>query len=162
MSIQLALASVAITLALVFYTAGVFMERKEGRLKLKHLVLFWCGLVFDTTGTTIMTIMAQGSNASGFGVHGVTGALAIVLMLVHAGWATVTYMRRNARGEATFHKFSTAVWLLWLVPYIIGMLVGIPAISLPSVCAIGTSVVVVALVTFALYRMGRRKAHAAR
>lgn len=153
MSIELIMATTAITLALVFYTAGVFSERHAGKLKLPHLLMFWAGLAFDTTGTTIMTMMAQSSGLeSGLGVHGITGALAIVLVLVHAGWATVTYVRHNAKGEANFHKFSTLVWLLWLVPYIIGLLVGIPAIHLLPVCAIGTSIIVVSILAFFMLR----------
>ena len=73
-------------------------------------------------------------------------------MLVHAGWATVTLIRRNERGMKRFHAFSTFVWLTWLVPYIIGMLVGIPMIHLQAVCAIGTSVLVVAVLAFVLFR----------
>ena len=58
MSIQLVLATTAISLALVFYTIGVFDERKHSLTK-RNLALFWTGFVFDTTGTTIMTMMAQ-------------------------------------------------------------------------------------------------------
>lgn len=152
MSFELIAASTAITAALVFYTVGVFSERRAGSLKLSHVLLFWAGLVFDTTGTTIMTNIAQTSGAAGFGIHAVSGLLAIVLMLIHAVWATATYVRHNERAEKTFHTFSTFVWLLWLVPYIIGMLVGIPAIHLQTVCAVGTSVLVVAAFAFVLLR----------
>ncbi|MDO4590502.1 MAG: HsmA family protein [Slackia sp.] len=159
MSIELIAASAAITLALVFYTLGVFSERRAGSLKLSHVLLFWAGLVCDTTGTTIMTNIAQTSGAAGFGIHAVSGLLAIILMLVHALWATFTYARRNERAERTFHTFSTLVWLLWLIPYIIGMLVGIPMIHLQTVCAVGTSVIVVALFAFLLFRRSGRHSH---
>lgn len=125
------------------------------------MLLFWGGLVCDTTGTMIMSNIAQQSSAGGFGIHAVTGLLAIVLMLVHAVWATVTYVRHNERGMHRFHTFSTFVWLAWLVPYIIGMLVGIPMIHLQAVCAIGTSVVVVAVLAFVLFRGGKGHAHTA-
>ena len=46
------------------------------------------------------------------------------------------------------------MWLAWLVPYIIGMLVGIPMIHLQAVCAIGTSVVVVAVLASCCFRGG--------
>lgn len=160
MSIELIVASVAITCALVLYTFGVFGERRSGTLSLKHVLLFWGGLVCDTTGTLIMSNMAQQSAAGGFGIHAVTGVIAIALMLVHATWATVTYARRNVRGMQRFHTFSTFVWLAWLVPYIIGMLVGIPMINLQAVCAIGTSVVVVAVLAFVLFRGKKTRAHA--
>ena len=150
MSIELIVASVAITCALVLYTFGVFGERRSGTLSLRHVLLFWGGLVCDTTGTMIMSNIAQQSSAGGFGIHAVTGLLAIVLMLVHAVWATVTYVRHNERG---MHA--------WLVPYIIGMLVGIPMIHLQAVCAIGTSVVVVAVLAFVLFRGGKGHAHTA-
>ena len=151
MSIELIVASVAITCALVLYTFGVFGERRSGTLSLRHVLLFWGGLVCDTTGTMIMSNIAQQSSAGGFGIHAVTGLLAIVLM----------YVRHNERGMHRFHTFSTFVWLAWLIPYIIGMLVGIPMIHLQAVCAIGTSVVVVAVLAFVLFRGGKGHAHTA-
>lgn len=160
MSLELVAASSAITLALVFYTIGVFSERRAGFLKKSRVILFWCGLVFDTTGTTIMTNIAQTSGATGFGVHAISGLAAIILMLIHAVWATATFLRRNERAEKTFHTFSTLVWLLWLVPYIIGLLVGIPAIHLRAVCAVGTSVIVVSAFAMVLFRRAKtRKSH---
>lgn len=159
MSFELILATGAITLALVFYTIGVFGERAKGELSLRHLLFFWGGLVCDTTGTLIMTNIAQTSGASGFGIHAASGMLAIVLMLIHAGWATWTYVRGNEKQRVAFHRFSTIVWLVWLVPYVIGLLVGIPAIHLMNVCAVGTSVVIVGILAFFLLRSDAKKAH---
>lgn len=85
-------ASVIITLALVFYSIGVWAERIAGRLKPWHLAFFYLGLVFDTVGTGMMFDYADGMTLD---VHGVTGMLAIVLMLVHAVWATVVLVRRD-------------------------------------------------------------------
>ena len=156
MSPELVFASVAISLALFFYTWGVFGERRHGSLSLKYVLLFWAGLACDTTGTLTMSHIASQSAATGFGIHAATGMLAIALMLVHAVWATVTYRRGSQRAQQRFHTFSTVVWLAWLVPYIIGMLVGIPAIHLQAVCAIGTSIVVVSLLAIYLFARDRR------
>ena len=153
------LATGTITLALVFYTIGVFGERSNGSLKLSHLLFFWAGLVCDTTGTTIMTNIASTSGSTGFGIHAISGLLAILLMLVHAGWATWTYVRGNEKQRVAFHRFSTIVWLVWLVPYVIGMLVGIPMIHLLNVCAVGTSVIIVAILAFILLRNDKKKQH---
>lgn len=60
MSPLLIIASTVISLALVAYTIGVFSERRAGELRPAHLAFFWLGLACDTTGTTIMAIMAQG------------------------------------------------------------------------------------------------------
>lgn len=147
---QLMLASAAITFALALYTVGVFTERHDARLSIKHVALFWCGLVFDTTGTTIMTGMAQAGASSTSPIHGITGAAAIVLMLFHAAWATVTLLRKNRSQEQTFHRFSTAVWLLWLIPYLIGLMVGVPFITLGDAATVVASTGIAALIALAL------------
>jgi uncharacterized repeat protein (TIGR03987 family) len=117
-----AIASTVITLALVFYTIGVWSERISGRLKVWHLVFFWLGLVCDTWGTGMMFDFAGGMT---FDVHGVTGVLAIVLMLVHAVWATIVLVRRDERWITSFHRFSVVVWVVWLVPYLSPMFIAL-------------------------------------
>jgi uncharacterized repeat protein (TIGR03987 family) len=106
--------TVIITLALIFYSIGVWSERIAGKLKPWHLAFFWLGLVCDTWGTGLMFEFAGGMM---FDVHGLTGLLAILLMLVHAVWATIVLIRKDERWINNFHKFSIVVWLIWLVPY---------------------------------------------
>ena len=105
--------------ALTFYTIGVWSEKISGRLKVWHTVLFWTGLVFDTTGTTLMGQMAGKFE---FNLHGITGALAIILMLGHAVWAVVVLLSKKESVLQNFHKFSLFVWIMWLIPFITGML----------------------------------------
>lgn len=104
--------------ALLLYTLGVWSERFAGRLKPWHLLFFWAGFIFDTTGTTLMGIMAGKMD---FDVHGVTGALAIVLMLGHAIWAAIVLIMKQEKVLVNFHKFSLGVWILWLIPFVTGM-----------------------------------------
>jgi uncharacterized repeat protein (TIGR03987 family) len=115
-------ASVVITMALVFYTIGVWSERFQGRLRPWHLAFFWAGLVCDTVGTGMMLDYAGGLTAD---VHGIAGVVAILLMLVHAVWATVVLARRDERLILSFHRFSLVVWAIWLVPYFSPMFVAI-------------------------------------
>jgi uncharacterized repeat protein (TIGR03987 family) len=110
--------TILISLARVFYSIGVWSERLAGRLKAWHLVFFWGGLLFDTTGTGIMVDMAGGLT---FDIHGVTGVLAILLMIIHAIWATAVLVRKDERAILNFHKFSVVVWAIWLIPYFSGM-----------------------------------------
>ncbi len=107
-------AVVLITLALVFYSVGVWSERLAGRLIAWHLVFFWVGLLFDTTGTGLMLEMAGGLK---FDLHGLTGVIAIVLMLVHAVWASAVLLRGDEGAIRNFHRFSLLVWVIWLIPY---------------------------------------------
>jgi uncharacterized repeat protein (TIGR03987 family) len=107
-------ASIIITSALVFYTIGVWAERLSGRLKPWHLAFFYLGLICDTIGTGMMFEYADGIT---FDVHGITGMLAIILMLIHAVWATVVLVRKDEDWITKFHRFSVVVWVIWLIPY---------------------------------------------
>jgi uncharacterized repeat protein (TIGR03987 family) len=105
---------ILINLALAFYSIGVWSERFAGRLKAWHLIFFWLGLVCDTWGTGLMLEMAGGLT---FDLHGLTGLLAIVLMSIHAVWATLVLLQKNEKLIVSFHKFSVLVWMIWLIPY---------------------------------------------
>lgn len=107
-------ASAIITAALVLYSIGVWSERLGGRLRPWHLGFFYLGLVCDTVGTGMMFDFAGGMTLD---VHGISGLLAILLMLVHAVWATIVLVRRDEVWIRKFHRFSLVVWAIWLVPY---------------------------------------------
>ena len=119
---MLVYAIISITSALIFYTIGVWSEKKQGELKKWHLFVFYLGLIFDTLGTTLMSIIAQGGFQ--FNFHGITGLLAIILMLFHALWATVVLVKNAEKTKANFHKFSILVWIIWLIPFISGAILG--------------------------------------
>ncbi|KGG80364.1 membrane protein [Caloranaerobacter azorensis H53214] len=111
-------AIIFITSALICYTIGVWSEKIAGILKTWHLVFFWIGFAFDTLGTTLMGKISGGFK---FNVHGVTGLIAILLMLFHAVWATIVLLKKDQKSMKNFHKFSLLVWFIWLIPYFTGM-----------------------------------------
>ena len=113
----------SITLALVFYTIGTWAEKVQGRLKLWHIVFFLLGLVADSLGTAIMSDIA-GQKGDVDPLHGITGILAIVLMAIHAVCAIVTYWKGNEKAMRNFSKFSVIVWAFWLIPYGLGLVLG--------------------------------------
>jgi uncharacterized repeat protein (TIGR03987 family) len=115
-------AIISITSALVFYTIGVWSEKLQKELKTWHLIMFWTGLAFDTLGTTLMSELAEGGFK--FNFHGITGLIAIILMLCHAIWATVVSVKNNTKAKINFHRFSIIVWLIWLIPYVSGAFFG--------------------------------------
>jgi uncharacterized repeat protein (TIGR03987 family) len=115
-------AIIFISLALVFYTVGVWSEKIQEVLKNWHVIIFWLGLVCDTSGTTIMGKIANGGFLYSF--HGITGLLAILLMLFHVIWATIVLVRKDKEMMKNFHRFSILVWFIWLIPYISGMIFG--------------------------------------
>ena len=112
-------AVIIINLALLFYSIGVWSERFQGRLKVWHTAFFWLGLVCDTWGTGMMFDYVGGMS---YDIHGYSGLLAIILMLIHAIWATLVLLRRDEKMIVNFHRFSVLVWLIWLIPYFSPML----------------------------------------
>lgn len=107
-------ATIIITAALIFYTIGVWSERIAGRLKPWHLAFFLLGLTCDTVGTGMMFDFAGGLT---YNVHGISGLIAIILMFIHAVWAAVVLWRKDEHMIHNFHRFSVAVWAIWLIPY---------------------------------------------
>ena len=113
-------AVIVINLALLFYSIGVWSERIQGRLKIWHTAFFWLGLVCDTWGTGMMFDYVGGLS---YDVHGISGLLAIILMFIHAIWATIVLVKKDEKLIVNFHKFSIFVWLVWLIPYSSPMMV---------------------------------------
>lgn len=107
--------------AFAFYTVGVWSAVLSHRLKPWHALLFWLGFSSDTAGTELMRQMAGGFR---WGFHTATGGLALLLMLLHAVWATTVLVRGNEARLRTFHRTSVVVWLIWLVPFVTGLILG--------------------------------------
>ncbi|MEC5190825.1 MULTISPECIES: HsmA family protein [unclassified Arthrobacter] len=120
-------AIIFITAALVFYSIGVWSEHLQRVLSWWHAGLFALGLICDGSGTFLMTRLAESGSSTDGGigtglnaVMAVTGAAALLLMLVHLTWAVVVLLRNHQAEKKAFHKFSLIVWGIWLVPYLTG------------------------------------------
>lgn len=116
--------SILITLALVFYSLGIWSEKFARYLKGWHVTAFWLGLTFDVLGTWNMHILAT-KPFNFFELHTFTGQIALWLMLIHAVWATWVIKKGSVRARIGFHRYSIFVWLVWLVPYFLGVYLGI-------------------------------------
>lgn len=124
MSSSLIISTTLITLALIFYSLGVWSERIVKYLKPWHVVAFWIGFSFDVSGTWAMHLLST----TPFDIlepHTLTGQIALWLMLLHAIWATRVVIKKNEAMKNKFHRFSIIVWLIWLIPYFVGMYLGV-------------------------------------
>jgi len=120
MTALLIASSTLITMALVFYSVGVWSERISRYLKPWHVGAFWAGFIFDVSGTLAMHRLAN----SPFDLrapHTLTGQIALWLMFAHAIWASRVAHRGSEAARTGFHHYSLVVWLVWLVPYFGGM-----------------------------------------
>ena len=83
-------AIILITLALVFYTIGVWSERVQKVLKPRNAIVFGLGLAADASGTFLMDMIAVENRAAGIGqsplnqLMGVTGVIWLVPYIVGA------------------------------------------------------------------------------
>lgn len=123
MSPLLIASTVLITLALFFYSLGVWAERLAHYLKPWHVVAFWTGFTFDISGTYAMTLLAT-KPFNLLAIHTLTGQVALWLMLAHAMWATYVVRKGTRQAREGFHRYSMLVWLIWLIPYFGGMYMG--------------------------------------
>jgi uncharacterized repeat protein (TIGR03987 family) len=115
-------AAILITLALVFYTVGVWSEHVARYLKVWHVAAFWTGFAFDVSGTLTMEFIEPGFDWVSF--HTITGQIALWLMFGHALWATRVVREGTDDLRRRFHRYSLVVWGFWLVPYFGGMYLG--------------------------------------
>ncbi len=120
---QLIVPAIIMSLAFVFYTTGVWSERVQRDLRGWHIALFWLGLACDGYATTLMSGLVAAGEDPGI-IHSVTGFSAFWLMAAHAAWATLVLFRGTPEAKARFHRFSLAVWSVWLIPYFGGMIAG--------------------------------------
>lgn len=77
-----------ILLAFICYTVSIWSEKISGVLKTWHVVSFWRGLVFDITGTVLMSALSDDDSESNF-LHLLTGYVSIGSMAFHAIIASI-------------------------------------------------------------------------
>ncbi|MEJ2546004.1 MAG: HsmA family protein [Calditrichaceae bacterium] len=119
----LIVSTILITLALIFYSLGVWAERIVRLLKGWHVICFWIGFIFDISGTLAMHCLAEGKFDI-FDTHTFTGQIALWLMLLHAIWASWVIIKGTDEIRINFHRYSLFVWCIWLIPYFGGMYIG--------------------------------------
>jgi len=123
MSNILLFSTITISLALLFYSVGVWAERISQYLKSWHIIMFWIGFTFDVCGTLAMHFISD-NPFDLTNMHTLTGQIALWLMLAHATWATSVVRTNKKSLRKNFHRYSLIVWLIWLIPYIGGMILG--------------------------------------
>jgi len=118
----LIVAVIFFTIALVFYTVGVWSERISRRLKRWHVHFFLWGVITDAIGTWLMFVNLGYIK---FTPHTVSGFIAFFLMVFHYFWALRVLKKGSEKQLTNFHKFSIVVWAIWMVSYLSGMVLGI-------------------------------------
>lgn len=121
MTTLIIIAVIFFTAALFFYTVGVWSERIGRNLKHWHVQFFLFGVLTDALGTWLMF---ENLGYIKFTAHTVSGFIAFFLMVFHYFWARRVLKIGSEKQRRNFHKFSLAVWLIWMVSYLSGMVLG--------------------------------------
>lgn len=119
-------AIVIISMALIFYSVGVWSERIQGGLRGWHVIAFGLGLLCDFVGTAFMAELVRLTGQDNR-LHAVLGSIAVFLMAIHAVWAYWTFRKGSEKAKRSFSRFSIIVWFIWLIPYFIGVYLGMTA-----------------------------------
>lgn len=119
-------AIVIISMALIFYSVGVWSERIQGGLRGWHVVAFGLGLLCDFVGTAFMAELVRLTGQDNR-LHAALGSIAVFLMAIHAVWAYWTFRKGSEKAKRSFSRFSIIVWFIWLIPYFIGVYLGMTA-----------------------------------
>jgi uncharacterized repeat protein (TIGR03987 family) len=117
----LLIAIITTVLALIIYTIAVWWVKASKHLVIGHVVLFWVGLVFDITGSACMASLAGGF---GFNLHGLTGIIALLAMVVNAVWAMKTWKDDQEKATRVYKRASLIIWVIWLISFLTGMALG--------------------------------------
>lgn len=116
----LLLFSVIVTvLALGLYSAAVWWVWGAKKVTRWHLAFYWSGFACDLAGSIGMSIIAGGYK---WNAHGVTGTLALGLMLINAIWVTMLYRSPDRDKFISYRKISLAIWGVWLASFLTGMM----------------------------------------
>ena len=78
---------------------------------------------FDLSGTFTMGRLTE-HPLNLLDLHSLTGQIALWLMLIHTIWATSVVRKGSETSRKKFHRYSLTVWLIWLIPYFGGMIMG--------------------------------------
>jgi uncharacterized repeat protein (TIGR03987 family) len=111
--------SAIVTLALIFYSAGIISEQRKKLINSSILIFLAIGLVLDISGTACMII---GSSNSMFTFHGILGYSALLGMIIE----NILLWKLWKRGgigtvvPAGVHKYSRIAYIWWVIVYISG------------------------------------------
>ncbi|MPQ43170.1 HsmA family protein [Clostridium tarantellae] len=116
--------------ALVLYTLAVISENRSKTLKRIHAIEFWIAFICNILGMGIMSTIENNKIIVNISqtieiLHVISGGVAIILMLFHALWATWVLLKGSKEIKEKFHKLNIFIWLIWLIPYGVGMYIGI-------------------------------------
>lgn len=126
MSLYVFWGAIFFTLALLFYSVGIWHDFWHKELKKWHLIMFGLGVVTDSLATLLMYLHV---GFVIFTAHSLSGFAGLFLMIFHFIWAIIALRNHHEARQKTFHRFSLLVWAFWMISYISGLYLGVRGLS---------------------------------
>ena len=113
---------ISITSALLLYTVAVWSNWRRKLLTGTTLVLFWLGLTADALATKMMGMSVEKTTWDFHTISGYAGLALMAVLAVTGTWAKFTGRQDILK---SFHKVSVPVWVIWVISYATGVIIGI-------------------------------------
>lgn len=123
-------AVILVSIALIFYSVGVWSERMQENLKGWHVLVFSLALACHAIGTTFLTELLRLTGHDNR-PHTVFGSMAIFLLLIHTLWAFRSLRKGSHKARHDFSRYSVILWCIWLIPYFVSLFWGMLAETFP-------------------------------
>ena len=121
MPIEIIIATVLFTLALILYSTAIWSARKSPQLRLWQIVVFFLGVSSDAWGVWI-TVKFIGAIV--LTPHAIFGFTALLLISLHFLSVFSLFITRKAQTPRT-HRFGFFVWGIWMLSYLSGLITGL-------------------------------------
>jgi len=121
MPIEIIIATVLFTLALILYSTAIWSGRKSQQLRLWQIVVFFLGVSSDAWG---VWITVEFIGAIVLTPHAIFGFTALLLMSLHFLWVFSFFITNKVQTPST-HRFGLFVWGIWMLSYLSGFVTGL-------------------------------------
>ncbi len=112
----------ALVLALVFYSIGVWTAFRRKGFGPLQIWMLWLGVLFDIAATVSMGWRIGGLDFSPAGrVHTILALIAFLGMLTVTIVGEVSYVKKNAALGAKWSRYAIIPWVYWVIIFLWGM-----------------------------------------
>ena len=124
MPVNIMIGLLALLVALVCYSIGVWGAFRKKAVARKHLVLLWVGFAFDVLATAMMAMQIGGLDLRPGGplLHTVLALVAMFGMAAAAGVGTYAIANRQEALSASVTRWVLAPWVIWVGVFVWGMI----------------------------------------
>jgi len=113
---------ISITTALVLYTIAVWRNWQLKVLTTGQIILLWLGLAADALATRMMGLSVE---VTTWDLHTISGYAGLALMAMLAVVGTWAKWSDREAVLKSFYRIAIPVWLIWVVSYATGVVIGI-------------------------------------